>query len=383
MEPMELQHKAVPAFGVKVVDDEKGIVEALVSVTGNVDDGGDVIMPGAYSKTLKARNPKGVHGHSWLTPVAKTVEAVEFMPGDERLLAMLDEDRRRKFAANGWGALYVKGQYNLNTQRGREAYEDVKFYGPEQEWSIGYSTGPGDTKKRKDGTREITSLELYEWSDVLFGMNSETVTGAVKAMQAKAFVVVEGSYEDTRRKLQEALPTWATQVIGGRCYAYVEATFSDSVIVEVGHFDADEMWVSGFWKVDYTLTDGGVEFGDPVDVAIQGVVEPKSAEEAEARQLVLAQRTFALDPAALLAATSGGTSAKHGEEPHTEPAPVEVNVVDENTNPDEVQRTVQEAEGIELAPNKPAEIPVEDPPKGLDELVAEWEMFEVEADLPA
>lgn len=364
---MDLQYKAVTAAAVKVLSDEDGIVEAIVSVTGNEDDGGDTIQPGAYAKTLKARNPKGVHGHSWRDPVAKTLEAEELLPGDERLLAMLPDDQRAKFAKNGWGGLYIKGQYNLETQAGREAYSNVKFYGSESSWSIGYSTGPGDTKKRKDGGRDIISLELYEWSDVLFGMNNETVTAAVKSLQTKAFVVVSGSYEDIRRQLQDAVGTWATQVVGHRCHAYVEATFDDRVIVEIGHFDSDEHYVSGWWQTSYTLTDDGVDFGDPVDVGIEGVVSPKSADESQARHLVLAQRTFGLDPAALL----GPATKESAPDPEPAPHPQEDTTV---TTPDE---PVAGEIPVEHVPNTPEEIPL--PEKGLrvDPLVAEFEAFEL------
>lgn len=364
---MELLTKAVPAYGVKILDEEKGIVEAIVSVTGNVDDGGDVIMPGAYAKTLKERTPKGVHGHSWREAVAKALEVEEYLPGDERLYAMLSDDQRKAFSAGNWGGLYVKGQYNLETQRGREAYADVKFYGPAQEWSIGYSTGPGDTKKRKNGDREIHNLALYEWSDVLFGMNPATVTGAVKALSTKAFVVVSDSYEDVRRRIQETLHDWAHQMVQGTAYAYVEATFDDRVIVSLSWFTDDD-YRQVFYQVPYTLAGDSVTFGEAAEVAIEGVVVPKSAEEAKARNLVLAQRSFGLDPSDLLPAE---------KETDVQPPPVG----DPAQSPDAPEAVPGTEVPVEVVPNTPREIPIEDDEKGLriDPLVAEFEALKLSA----
>ena len=45
-----------------------------MSITGVKDNVGDVIMPGAYEKSLKVRKPKGVWHHSWTDPIAKTLD---------------------------------------------------------------------------------------------------------------------------------------------------------------------------------------------------------------------------------------------------------------------------------------------------------------------
>jgi uncharacterized protein len=51
---MKHETKRVPFFPIKV-DDALGQVTAVVSVIGNLDDGGDVILPGAFTKTIKDR----------------------------------------------------------------------------------------------------------------------------------------------------------------------------------------------------------------------------------------------------------------------------------------------------------------------------------------
>lgn len=177
-----LQHKVAPVAGFKVLDEEKGIVSTIVSVTGIVDEVKDRIVPGSYEKTLIDRTPKGVWSHDWDTPVSKTVTVEELMPGDPRL-------PRKQRNGEPWpkaaGGLLVETQFNLDTQRGGEAFSDVKFFGEEQEWSIGYNVPVGGyTIDRKTGVREITEIELFEYSPVLFGAMPLTVTTDVKTAQA-------------------------------------------------------------------------------------------------------------------------------------------------------------------------------------------------------
>ena len=179
-EPM-LEHKTVGVKGMNVVSADEGIVETIISVTGVVDNVKDRIMPGAYQKTLAKRKPKGVWSHDWDTPVSKTLEVRELMPGDKELPKLMPNGDPWP---SGAGALKVKTQFNLETQRGREAYSDVVFFGEEQEWSIGYNVPVGGAKvDSKSGVREITMLELYEYSPVLFGAMPLARTTSVKEAQ--------------------------------------------------------------------------------------------------------------------------------------------------------------------------------------------------------
>ena len=111
-----LEHKAVPVSGVTVIDEEQGIVSAIVSVTGIVDRVKDIILPGSYTKTLQERTPKGIWHHDWKLPIARTLEIDELMPGDPRLPETLPNGDPWPSKA---GALLVKMLFNLGTQRGR------------------------------------------------------------------------------------------------------------------------------------------------------------------------------------------------------------------------------------------------------------------------
>ena len=166
-----LIHKSLGVEGCKVLDGELGIVEAYVSGIGNKDSGGDIIISGAFDRSLESRKPKGIWSHDWDKPVSKTLEIYEVSAGDPRLPL--------KMQLNNIGGLYVKTQFNMNTQLGKDAYETVRFYGDEAEWSIGYQV----VDQEFDPTQKamiLKEIELFEYSPVLFGMNPLTATVSIK-----------------------------------------------------------------------------------------------------------------------------------------------------------------------------------------------------------
>lgn len=179
----------------EAVDLGNGMIEAIVSITNMEDNVKDIILPGAYEKSLKTRTPKGVWHHSWTDPIAKTHEIKELLPGDPLLPDTLPDGKPWPADA---GALYVKMEFNLNTDKGRNAYEDVKFFGDSQEWSIGYKVGEGKAYK-KNGIRHIEELDLYEYSPVLFGAMSSARTTTVKNAQL-AYKSLIGGETPARKK---------------------------------------------------------------------------------------------------------------------------------------------------------------------------------------
>lgn len=183
-----LEHKAAvavkdslaPKSGVLDVDPDKGTVTAIVSVTGIVDNVNDRILPGAYTKTLKTRKPKGVWSHDWKDWVSRTEKIEEYLPGDSRLPA---ETKDGKPWPKEAGALVVTTRFNMKSDRSKEAFLAVEFFSEtdECEWSIGYVVPPGAATKDKAGVRNIKALELFEYSPVLFGAASESMTLSVKS----------------------------------------------------------------------------------------------------------------------------------------------------------------------------------------------------------
>ncbi|WP_158716908.1 2'-5' RNA ligase family protein [Streptomyces rimosus] len=157
----------------------KGIARAIYAVTGVVDEVNDLIVPGAFARTLATRRVKTVWHHDWKDPVGTVLDVEEWKPGDPRF-ATIPGGSMWPAAA---GALVATVQYNLRTIRGRDAYEQVDQWHKNNEaaFSIGYKVVPGGAAKRHDGVRVIHDLELYEISPVLHGAHPMTRSIEVKA----------------------------------------------------------------------------------------------------------------------------------------------------------------------------------------------------------
>ncbi len=172
---MEIERKLFDCGEFKATDATEGIAEMIVSVFNNVDSGKDIVMPGFFANSIATRRTsdgrpkvKGVWSHDWTSPIAKTLDARELQPGDAMLPAQL----------SGLGGLWVKAQFNLNTQRGREAFSDLQF-GTIDEFSIGYSVKRAEYDNETD-VRRLIEGEWYEWSPVLVGMNDATALLSTK-----------------------------------------------------------------------------------------------------------------------------------------------------------------------------------------------------------
>lgn len=161
---------------------EEGIVECIVSVFNVEDYGSDVMVKGCFHDSLKVKAPKGVWMHDGTTPVARTLVAKELAPNDPLLPDNLKP----------YGGLYIKGQFNLDTQRGREAYSDIKF-GIIDEFSIGFFPDAATTTV-KNKVRYIKKAMLVEWSPVLLGMNPHTAVLAVKGSDTTMKLETKGEY---------------------------------------------------------------------------------------------------------------------------------------------------------------------------------------------
>ena len=176
----DIQYKAAPQ-GMVNLDEAEGIVECFVAGIGNKDSVGDVCAPGAFGKSLIRRKPRVVWGHNWNDPIGKVLDMYEVPPSDPRLPG--------KMKAAGIGGLYARVQFNLKSEKGREAFANVAFFGEEQEWSIGYKTinAKFDPQMQANILYEV---ELYEVSPVLHGANQLTGTISIKSEDQSSSVLV-------------------------------------------------------------------------------------------------------------------------------------------------------------------------------------------------
>lgn len=288
-----LQFKELRSLSTKVVSEGEGIVEALVAVTGNVDDGGDVILPGAF-EFPEGRKAKIVWSHDMQVLCGKVLDAKELPPGDDSLPADLQ--------AKGLGALWFKVQFDLEDPDGFKAYRKVKFH-EDLGWSIGYQA-PAGTFKVKDGVRLCSKIIVWEASPVTFGMNREARSLTVKSAfervaqalpegkrkaisdllealestpdeggEEKVWPPVPGSIEETRYLIDTALQVWAAEALGEKgegnyWWVYLEATFEDTCVACVETSEGRT-----FMEFSYSVADGVVELGEPTEVELVTTVE--------------------------------------------------------------------------------------------------------------
>jgi len=150
-----MEYKSVIA---KIGDvDVKGQrVAGWFSVFGNVDSDNDILMPGAFTKTIAERGPKGANQiphllqHKWDQPLGKPI--------------ILEE---RPFG----------GYFETNIVDVTYGIDTIKLYaaGVYNEHSFGFETinSANSTREGKD-VREITEVKLWEYSTVTFGANDLT-----------------------------------------------------------------------------------------------------------------------------------------------------------------------------------------------------------------
>lgn len=149
------------SFEIKDTKDN-GSFTGYASTFGNEDLGGDIIMQGAFAKTIKENpNPPVLWGHS-----SKEVIGIN-----------------QSFSEDSKG-LYVEAMLNMDVQRGREAHSLMKM-GAVKGLSIGYDAVPAgiDWSREKEGIRILREIKLYEYSATPFPMNPEATVLGVKSMK--------------------------------------------------------------------------------------------------------------------------------------------------------------------------------------------------------
>lgn len=144
-------------------EDEKGKFSGYGSIFGNKDLGNDVIMSGAFSKSIARKGARGIkmlYQHKTDEPIGVFEEIIEDNKG-----------------------LKVKGKLAMGTQRGREVYELMKM-GAIDGLSIGYRVATKGHHYEDNGKkRVINEVELMEISAVTFPMNPRAKIQAVKGAE--------------------------------------------------------------------------------------------------------------------------------------------------------------------------------------------------------
>jgi hypothetical protein len=258
------------------VDKDKGILTAFVSVTGVADRVGDIIVPGAYEKTLLTRKPKGILDHDWKRPCSKVLDIKELLPGDPELPDTQANGEPWPAAA---GALRVKAQYNLASEEGKNAYANALFFEGDMEFSIGYNVPPGgSTMDSKTGIRSITNLELFEFSQVLWGAAPLSRLQSVKSLDgAEGDVVEEKAAITDASSLKAAIAAAKDDAAKNSVMSAAKKLKLTFLVPKKWWSKADELAVDAFKSLGLYLNEIGMF--DPEEKSLFGFEDDVDPEE--------------------------------------------------------------------------------------------------------
>jgi phage head maturation protease len=177
-----MERKIFPSFAVKV-DTDRGVIEHIFAVLGNVDEGSDRLHLGSFAKTIAERGRKvRVLDHHNTDSIMRAIGKPLAMRELSR--SELPPDLLMMYPTATGGVL-AETQFLMDTPEGKGAFIRYKE-GALDEWSFGYDALDVDyTKEIIDGkemsVRNIRTLKLYEYSPVLWGMNPATATLSAKS----------------------------------------------------------------------------------------------------------------------------------------------------------------------------------------------------------
>ncbi len=191
---MKLERKFAP---LEAEIDTKGQIEGYASKFGLVDQGGDVVMKGAFAKSIASRQVKMLRGHVPDNVIGVWTEVKEDDTG-----------------------LYVRGQINMDTQIGRETHSLVRS-GAMDGMSIGYRSRKA--VKNANGHRELSELDLWEVSIVTFPMLLEATAQAKSLSDLQEPHEIKRFLEEhlcdagfSRKQAKQGASLLAKHVLGGR-----------------------------------------------------------------------------------------------------------------------------------------------------------------------
>ncbi len=154
-------------------------LEGYAATFGNVDNVGDVIIKGAFAKSLAKLKPKFCYQHK-----------------SDELIGVIES------AVEDDNGLYIKAIF-ANTQDAQDARELSKI-GAIEEMSIGYIAR--DYEYRSDGVRVLKEIELLEVSLVAFPANDKAKITQVKSQpnterEFESFLRDVGGYSQAAAKI--------------------------------------------------------------------------------------------------------------------------------------------------------------------------------------
>ncbi len=179
----------IKSIDLEIKDDGKGEVAAVFSVFDKVDSDGDIVKSGSIKSGFKSGDVPMVWAHKWDMPIGKG--------------QIIQDDDKATF----------KGEFFMDTESGKEAYNLVKAMGDLQQWSFGFKVDDSEYGKiQKDGSddeesvRYLKGLTVYEVSPVLVGANQETYTMAIKSNNELVEQIAEAKAVMTTESMNQPDP---------------------------------------------------------------------------------------------------------------------------------------------------------------------------------
>lgn len=168
-----MKHKNMPATMAPMDDAEAGVFEAIVSVFNNKDMVGDIVRPGAFTKSIEAWKASGdpipvYWSHRLDDPtynIGEVIEAKELTGGDPTIPAWANTHVK----ANG--GLYIKGRLDEHGL-GAQVRHLLKARRVKQ-FSFSYDV-VNERPSKSDGTNELLDLLLHEVGPTPLGCNPLT-----------------------------------------------------------------------------------------------------------------------------------------------------------------------------------------------------------------
>jgi uncharacterized protein len=197
--PLEFKFADVSAAG-----EFSGLASAY-----SLDSHRDIILPGAFTATLKEHKAAGTSpAFLWSHDQSKVVGRITKAAEDEFGLA-------------------VAGKFNLQTASGRDAHSHVKA-GDLNGLSIGYRVPPGAFSMGSNGVRTLRRVDLHEISVVALPSNKDARIRQVKMLQSAG---------DLERLLREGgLSKRAAENVAAHGYAGLTTRAADEEL-ETGNLD--------------------------------------------------------------------------------------------------------------------------------------------------
>ena len=160
------------------IDEKSNTVVVYYAAFGNVDNGGDIIMPNAFNKTIQERGPKGkdliYHFKNHKEAISKPKELIVDEYGLKAIVSF------------------------PNTTKGRDTVEEYKF-GMWKYHSIGYAT----IKEQKSGkANELHELKLYEGGHVTWPMNEAAITASVDLKSMEEFIAKSKATDEAIKRFE-------------------------------------------------------------------------------------------------------------------------------------------------------------------------------------